>query len=265
MPSATVQGLNLSYVDTGGDGTPVVLIHGFPFDSRLWDPQLEALGDRFRFIVPDLRGFGGSDAPEDRTSYSVDLYAQDIKGLLDHLGIERVVLGGLSMGGYIAFAFMRRYGDMVTALVLADTRSEPDPAEAVEKRTNQQNQVASEGTSGLIDALAGALLSDPTKTNKPDVVDTLKTIMKQPDVGFIGALEAMKARPDSTGDLASVKVPTLILVGENDPLTPPDAARSMHEQIGGSRLVVIPDAGHVSNLEAPETFTGALGEFLGEL
>jgi 3-oxoadipate enol-lactonase len=265
MPQVNVDGTTLSYSDSGGDGTPVLLVHAFPLNSQMWEPQIEALGDRFRLIAPDLQGFGGSDAPEDRTRYSMDGYADQLAGLLDELGIEKVVLAGLSMGGYISFSFLRRHGDRVSALVLADTRAEADPPEGVEKRSGQQKQVESEGTGGLIDALPGALLGATTRDSKPDVVDRARKLMDNPPAGFIGALEAMKNRIDSSDDAAKVTVPTLVLVGEEDGLTPPDAARKLHELIGGSKLVVIPGAGHLSNIEAPEAFNGALGEFLNSL
>jgi 3-oxoadipate enol-lactonase len=265
MPQVSVNGRNINYTDSGGDGTPVLLLHAFPLNSAQWEGQVEALSDRARFIAPDLMGFGGSDAPEDEGSYSMDSYADDAAALLDELGLDKVVLAGLSMGGYIAFAFLRRHGGRVSALVLADTKAEADPPEGIEKRTNQQAQVRSEGTAGLIEGLTGALLGEPTREKKPDVVDNVKKLMDNPPAGFVGALEAMKGRPDSTGDLASISVPTLIIVGENDGVTPPDASRKLHEHIGGSKLVVIPESGHLSNLEAPEAFNGAFGEFLNSL
>ncbi len=265
MPTTTVNGTKISYSDTGGDGPPVLLLHAFPLNSAQWDSQVEALKDRYRLIAPDLRGFGGSDAPDDPNAYSMDTFADDANAVLGDLGLERVTLVGLSIGGYIAFAFWRRYRDKVNALVLADTKAEADPPEGKEKRRKQQEQVRSEGTAGLIEALTGALISETTRTSKPDVVDRVRKLMDNPPAGFIGALEAMKDRPDSSGDLASIDVPTLVVVGEADGVTPPEAARSLHERIGGSRLVVIPEVGHLSNIESPEAFTSALSEFLGEL
>jgi pimeloyl-ACP methyl ester carboxylesterase len=228
----------------------------------MWDPQVRALGDRFRLVAVDLKGFGQSDAPEDRSAFSMDSYAREVKRVIDEVGAPQVTLVGLSMGGYIAFAFLRLFPQVLSRLVLADSRAEADPPEGVQKRTSQQEQVEKEGTAGLIDALPNALLGETTRTNKPDVVSEVKRLMDQPPAGFIGALEALKTRPDSTGDLASVAVPTLIIVGEEDTLTPPDFSRSMHEAIGGSELVVIPEAGHLSNLEAPDAFNGALSKFL---
>jgi pimeloyl-ACP methyl ester carboxylesterase len=265
MPSVSIDGAKLNYTDSGGEGRAVLLIHAFPLNSQMWEPQIESLGDRFRFIAPDLKGFGSSDAPEDRSGYSVGSFAADCKALLDELGLDEVVVVGLSMGGYIALSFLGSYPERLAGLVLADSRAEADPPEAIAKRSGQQDTVAAEGTAGLIEALPGALLADPTRDKKPDVVERVKALMDNPAAGFIGALEAMKNRPDSTSKLAGIKVPTLIIVGENDAVTPPEASRTMHEHIGGSRLVVIPEAGHLSNLEAPEAFNGALGEFLASL
>lgn len=265
MPEITVAGSKLTYTDTGGSGTPVLALHAFPLSSAMWEPQIEALSDRFRFIAPDLTGFGGSDAPEGRDAYSMGKWAGEIEGLLAELGLDRVVLLGLSMGGYLSFELLRRMPERFSALVLADTKSEADPPEGIEKRTKQQEMVEGGGRDDLIGALTGALLGPATTEKKPDVVEKVRTLMDNPAAGFVGALEAMKGRPDSTDELSRINVPTLIIVGENDGVTPPEAARSMHEHIAGSRLVVIPEAGHLSNLEAPEAFNGALAEFLGSV
>ena len=263
MPSLTAAGAKINYTDTGGDGLPVLLLHAFPLSSRMWEPQIEALGDRFRFVAPDLSGFGGSDAPED--GYSMEKWAGEVRALLDELSLDTVVLVGLSMGGYLAFECLRRFPERFSALVLADTRAEADPPEGIEKRTKQQGMVREGGRDDLIGALTGALLAQGTTANKPDVVERVTSLMDNPPAGFIGALESMKNRPDSSDELAGITVPTLIIVGENDGVTPPEASRKMHEHIEGSRLVVIPDAGHLSNLEAPEAFNGALAEFLSGL
>lgn len=262
MPMAQGNGLSINYHDTGGDGTPVVFVHGFPLDGRSWEPQLEALEETRRAIVPDLRGFGGSDVPDDRSAYSVDSFADDVRVALDDAGVDKAIVCGLSMGGYVTFAFARKYPEVVVGLVLADTRAEPDPPEAKEKRTAQQKQVSEEGPGGLIDVLPGALTSAKSRSRNPDLEPQLKKLMDNPAAGFIGALEAMKQRPDSSSDLAGIDVPTLIIVGEDDALTPPDAARTMHEAIGGSQMVVIPEAGHFSNLESPDEFNRALLGFL---
>jgi len=265
MPSTSIGDIQLDYRDSGGDGLPVLLVHAFPLNAGMWDPQIASLGDRYRLIAPDLKGFGASSAPDDPGAYTMGSYSEELAGLLDHLGLESVVLVGLSLGGYIAFEFLRRFPGRVSALVLADSRAEADPPEGVAKRTKQQAMVRDEGTAGLIEALVGALSSEATRAGKPDVVARLKELMDNPVAGFVGGLEAMKKRPDSTDDLAKIEVPTLIIVGEDDAVTPPDAARKMHEHIGGSRLVVIPEAGHLSNIETPEVFNGALADFLADL
>ena len=265
MPSARSNGLTINYLDTGGDGTPVVFVHGFPLDGRMWEPQINKLGGRRRIIVPDLRGFGASDVPEDRSAYSVDSFADDVAAVLGDAGINRAIVCGLSMGGYVTFAFNRKFRERVAALVLADTRAEADPPEAKEKRSNQQAQVEREGTDGLIDVLPGALLGAKSRSNDPELEGRVKVLMDNPAAGFIGALEAMKQRPDSSADLVKIDVPTLIIVGEDDGLTPPEAAGTMHEAIAGSQLVVIPEAGHFSNIEKPDEFNRALEKFLNDL
>jgi 3-oxoadipate enol-lactonase len=265
MPTTTVDGTTLGYTDGGGEGPAVLLVHAFPLHGGMWEPQMDALGGRTRMIAVDLKGFGSSDAPEDHAVYTMDSYADEVAGVLDHLGLQQVVFCGLSMGGYIGFSFLRRHRDRLAGFVLADTRAEADPPEGIEKRTNQQQQVRETGTSDLVEALSGALLSPKTLENKPDVVERAKKLMDNPAAGFIGALEAMKQRPDSTEDLAAIDVPTLVLVGENDAITPVDASRKIHEHVRGSRLVVIPEAGHLSNLESPDAFNGALGEFFMQL
>lgn len=261
MPRVDVGGIEISYRDSGGEGTPVLLVHGFPFDAALWDPQFAALGQTFRLIAPDLRGFGNSTEGE----YSMEAFARDLAGLLDRLEIERVVLGGLSMGGYVVFEFWRRYPERVMALVLADTRADADAPEVLDKRTAQQEQVRSSGPDDLVTPMTQALLSDDTRTDHPEVVRALEDVMQQAPSAWIGGLQAMKERADSTGDLSSISVPTLILVGENDALIPVELSRAMHERIPSSRLVVLERAGHVANLEAPDAFNQALAAFLNEL
>jgi 3-oxoadipate enol-lactonase len=265
MPHLDFNGNKVAYKDHGGEGTPVLLVHGFPFYAEMWEPQVEALGDKFRFVTVDLLGFGESDAPQDRSAYSIEAYADQVKAAVDALGVGKVALVGLSMGGYVVLSFMRKYRDFAAGIVLADTRAEADAPEAIAKRTAQQKQVAEAGTAELIDALVGAYLSQSTFDKKKDVVERVKSLMDNPPYGFIGALEAMKNRLDSTDGLIEIKVPSLIVVGENDALTPPELSRKMHEHIGGSRLVVLPEAGHMSNLESPEAFNGALAEFLGRV
>ena len=265
MPSVTIDGTIVHYRQAGSGDPALALLHAFPLHSGMWEPQLEALSVRARVVAPDLKGFGASDAPDDPALYSMESYADQVAGLLDQLGLGRVVLGGLSMGGYVAFAFLRRHRARVAGLVLADTRPDPDAPEVLERRTNQQRQVAEEGTGGVIEALLEGLLSEHTRTHRPDVVEQARRLMDNPPGGFIGALAAMKRRTDAGGELAAIDVPTLVLVGEDDAISPPAVAEGMCGQIPRCQLVTLPGAGHLSNLEAPDAFNRAVLDFLAGL
>ena len=265
VPFVDVDGVRLHYSEAGSGEPALVLLHAFPLHAGMWAPQLEALSPGRRVVAPDLLGFGGSDAPDSMYRYTMLGFADLVAGLLDRLELDRVVLGGLSMGGYVALAFLRQYPERVSALILADTRASADTTAVFERRTDQQDQVARIGTTALIEVLLAGLLSDHTKSDRLDLVEQVRRLMANPAAGFIGALEAMKHRPDATEELASISVPTLVVVGEDDALSPPDVARDMHERIEGSRLAVLPRAGHLSNLEAAEEFNAAVADFLEEL
>ncbi len=274
MPFAEVGGTRLHYLDVGSGDLPLVLLHAFPLQAEMWAHQLACLSARTRVIAPDLKGFGRSDAPpgdsgdlgySGGSGYTMAAYASEVAGLLDGLGVGRVVLGGLSMGGYVAFDFLRRFGDRVAGLVLADTRAEADTPEMLERRTGQQDTVAREGPGAVVDTLLSGLLSEPTRAGRPELVARVRTLMDNPAAGYVGALEAMKRRPDSTADLAGIAVPTLALVGDSDALSPPDVVRGWQERIPGSRLVVLPGAGHLSNLEAADDFNAAVDDLLTSL
>ena len=268
MPTATLHGTTVHYLDQGSGQPAVVLLHAFPLCARMWQPQIDALASRVRVVAPDLMGFGGSDAPDDPSAYSVDGWADDVARLLDHLGLHRVVVGGQSMGAYVAFAFLRRHRSRLAGLVLADTRPTADSPEVAERRARQQEQISTGGEAGkaeVVDGLLQTLLCADTHEHRPDVVETARRLMDNPPAGFVGALEAMKRRPDSVADLATVDVPTLVLVGDQDVPSPPDVAETMQQGIPGSELVVVPDAGHLSGLEAPDAFNAALMDFVARL
>ena len=252
----------LAHADVGR-GLPVVLLHAFPLNRTMWEPQIAALFGECRCIAPDLRGFG--DSPRSGP-YSMDRYADDVVALLDALQIDRAVVGGLSMGGYIALALWRRHRNRIRALVLADTRSGADNDEGKQKRGELIALAQSEGSAAVADRQVTGLLGKSTREKQPELVDRIRSIMagESPD-GIVGALEAMRNRTDSTPLLAGIDVPTLIVVGDEDVLTPPKEARAMHAAIRGSRLEVIPGAGHLSNLERPAAFNAALSDFVGSL
>ncbi|MGI8808262.1 MAG: alpha/beta fold hydrolase [Acidimicrobiales bacterium] len=262
MPFAEVDGVRLHYLDAGNGEPALVLLHAFPLHAGMWAPQLEHLSSARRVVAPDFLGFGGSDAPDSMYRYTMLGYADLVAGLLDRLGLDRVALCGLSMGGYVAFAFLRQYPERVSALILADTRAAADTTQVFERRTDQQDQVARIGTTALIETLLAGLLSDRTRAERLDLVEQVRRLMANPAAGFIGALEAMKHRADAIDELAAIAVPTLVIVGQDDALSPPELACDLHERIHGSELAVLPGAGHLSNLEAAEDFNGAVADFL---
>jgi pimeloyl-ACP methyl ester carboxylesterase len=246
-----------------GAGT-LVLIHGFPLNTDMWQPQLEMAAHGWRVIVPALRGFGpGPDARKDPPAASVDDYAGDIIDLLDTLHVKDAAICGLSMGGYIAFAMYRHAATYFRAMVLADTRSQADTPEAVGNRKGMQQLVREQGPGVVADALLPKLLCDATRASKPDVVQNLKAQITSSSVeAIVGALDALMTRPDSTSMLSTLHIPVLIVVGDQDAITPPPLSEQMHHDIPGSQLVVIRDAGHMSNMEQPAAFNAALGGFL---
>lgn len=245
-----------------GAGT-LILIHGFPLDTTMWEPQL-ALADRgWRIVVPELRGFG-RDGTGDPATTSIDDYAGDTIDLLDKLGIKKdAVVCGLSMGGYTAFAMYRHAAPYFRGMVLADTKSQGDSAEAVTGRKNMQQLVREKGQGAVADALMPKLLCEATLENKPALVEHMRRQITGNSVdSIVGALTAMMTRPDSTPMLPTIRIPVQIIVGSEDAITPPPVSEQMHKDIAGSELVVIPGAGHMSNLEEPALFNEALGRFL---
>lgn len=259
MRKVTIDGRNYSFAEAG-NAAPLLLVHGFPLDSESWAPQLEVFGRQRRVIAPDLAGFGASGAPGHA---SLDAHADDLARLLDELGIPRVVLAGLSMGGYIAFAMWRRHRDRISALVLADTRAGADAPEAQERRAALAERVLAEGTEPLLGNVQPGLLSAAAPGRIAAGVRAI--IERQPPEGAASALLAMAARPDSTADLANIDVPVLVAVGAADAITPPSESEAMVASLKRASLAMIPRAGHLSNLEEPGAFNGALRAFLDEV
>jgi pimeloyl-ACP methyl ester carboxylesterase len=264
MQRARLRGIEMAY-DSVGSGQVVLLLHGFPFNRSMWRAQVEALSDRYRVITPDLRGFGETGAPSDGPATMREM-AEDVAALMDELGVERFTLGGLSMGGYVAFAFYRHFPLRVRNLILADTRPQGDTDEARENRERQAQQALSEGMESIVEGMLPKLLAPETLSERKDVVDELRAMMLGTDPkGAAAALRGMMERPDQTNLLPRILAPTLIIVGSEDQLTPPKDAELMHREIRGSRLEIIEGAGHVSNLERPLEFNRALRGFLDTL
>ena len=251
-------------VPAGGNGRSrgtLVFIHGFPLNPSMWEPQLSLSGSGWRVIVPELRGFG--DGGGDPPTTSIDDYAADVIDLLDALHIQEAAICGLSMGGYTAFAMFRLAPRYFQAMILADTKSPGDSAEAVAGRKSMQQLVREKGQSAVADALLPKLVGDTTRRGRPDVIEHLRRQITGSSVEAIaGALAALMTRPDSTPMLSSIHCPVQILVGDEDALTPLPLSEQMHRDIAGSELVVIPGAGHMSNMEQPQLFNDALAHFL---
>jgi len=262
MPEARVGGARLHYLDEGTGDPALVLLHAFPLRAAMWAPQLDTLAPLTRVVAPDLVGFGGSDAPEDPAAYSVEGWADQVAGLCDHLGLDRVVVAGLSMGGYAALAFLRRHPHRLAGLALADTRPGADAPEVAERRRRQIDQIRRDGTQGVIETLLAGLLGDHTRRHRPEVVATARSLMDSAPAGLVGALDAMIRRPDAGADLGRVAVPATVVVGDQDTLSPIEVARGMHERTPGAHLAVIPGAGHLSSLEAPGPFSAALANLV---
>ena len=242
---------------------PLVLLHAFPLSSQMWAPQLERLTDR-RVVTPDQRGFGAS--PLEADAPDLDRCADDVVALLDRFGLDRVVLGGLSMGGYVAMALLRRHPERVQALLLADTKAGADPEPARANRLRIADAVEARGSAVLVEEVLPALLGQTTADTRPDVVDSVRAMVEQaPPPAAAWAQRAMAARPDSFDVLASTDVPALVVVGAEDLLSPLDDARAMADALPQGRLVVLEGAGHLSAVETPDAFAGAVREWLSEL
>jgi 3-oxoadipate enol-lactonase len=240
----------------------LVLLHAFPLNARMWDGQLALAEGGWRVIAPQLRGV--DEAAGDPPAASMDDYAGDVIDLLDGLHIQTAVIGGLSMGGYVAFAILRHAARYVQGLILADTRPQADTPDGVEGRKRLLQVVQEKGPSAVADEMLPKLLAETTRTMRPDVVARVRSLVLANSAEAIaGAIRALMTRPDSTPLLPSIHVPTLIVVGEEDAVTPPAVAEEMQRSIHGSELTVIRGAGHLSNVEQPEAFNGALARFLG--
>jgi pimeloyl-ACP methyl ester carboxylesterase len=248
-----------------GSGPAVVLLHAFPLSSQMWVGQRDALADAFRVVTPDLRGFGGSPLGEDEPS--LDHAADDVAALLDRLGLDRVVLGGLSMGGYVAMAFLRRYRDRVRALVLADTKASADPDPARGKRERIAARLDTERTAdALVEEVLPALCGPTTGRTRPQVQERVTELVRSAPPGAAAwAQRAMAARPDSLDVLRSVDAPALVVRGDEDELSGQADAEAMAEALPDARLVVLPGSGHLTAVEVPEAFTETLRAFLAGL
>ena len=255
-------GLELAYEEVG-TGIPLLFIHGWPHNRGLWAAQLSGLALQARCLAPDLRGFGNSSvAPP----YSIDQYADDLAAFLRMMGVERAVVCGLSMGGYVALSMLRRHRDLLRGLILVSTRATADTPEGREKRARLITFVDEHGVEALANRQLKAMVGETTFDTKPDVLEALRQMMADaPRAGVTGALHAMAERRDSTDLLSGIDVPTLVVSGAQDTFTPPEQLRALADAIPHSRLEVIDAGGHVCAYERPAAFNHVVGEYLARL
>jgi 3-oxoadipate enol-lactonase len=243
---------------TQTDRVPLVLVHAFPMGRHMWRAQQDAVRDR-PVLTPPLPGFDGHPRVESPT---MDGYARDLLATLDREGVSRAIFCGLSLGGYVLFGVLRQAPERVAGLILADTRTSLDTPDRLAGRARSIDTVRRKGPSAIADEMIPGLLSATTHETKPRVAEELRRLIESQTADAIAdGLHAMMTRPDSAAVLGRVRVPALIIVGEDDTITPVSDAENMHRGIHGSRLLVIPGVGHMSNMEAPAEFNRAVAEF----
>ncbi len=260
-----VNGSTIEYETAGPrNGIPLVLVHGFPFSRAMWAYQVDALKKDHYVVTYDVRGHGGSDPGDGQ--YTLELFVDDLVALLDHLRLRTVVGVGLSMGGYILLRAIERHPERFRGLVLCDTRAEADGNEGKVKRARQAADIRKDGLAGFSESFLKAVFHEKTFAEKPAAVEAIRSVIERTSpVAIAGTLIALAGRTDSTPSLFRIAVPALVMVGRHDAVTPPSAAQAMKEKIPGAELHLIPDAGHMSNLENPEEFTTHLFNFLHKL
>jgi 3-oxoadipate enol-lactonase len=255
----------MNYYERGmSQGLAIVFIHGFPFSHKMWEPQMNVMPNNFHAIVYDVRGHGASGTGDGQ--FSLELFVDDLIALLDYLFIEKAVLCGLSMGGYIALRSFERHPDRVCGLILCDTKSEPDTDAGKIKRTATMKAVKAAGVQAFSEEFVRSIFWEKTFETNPSVIAFVKQLIcANSPRGICGTLLALASRTDTTSTLASIRIPTCIMVGEYDKVTPPSDALRMHSMIAGSELHILPNAGHMSNLENTQLFNERFIMFLNKL
>lgn len=263
---AYINGINLNYGEAGNkDALPIVLVHGFPFSSEMWKGQMQMLQEKnLRVITYDLRGHGRSGAGDGQ--YTIELFVDDLIALLDYLKIAKIILCGFSMGGYVALRAIERNPERFAALVLCDTMSAADSNEARLRRAASIKAIKEKGIGPFAEGFLKAVFTPQSFGTRAGTVDEIrKIILSNPVAGICGALLAMAGRTDTTEALAKIQVPTLVVVGEHDSVTPVAAAQTMNSKIPNSKLQVIAGAAHMSNLENPAAFSEGIAGFLDDI
>jgi pimeloyl-ACP methyl ester carboxylesterase len=268
MKRARLSEVELAYVDRGS-GVPVLLVHGFPLDHTMWDSQIETLADRCRVIAPDLRGFGSSTLADGDAENGVlmDRYADDLAELLNAIQVrEPVVLVGFSMGGYVAWQFLRKHRDRVRALVQCDTKAAADTEDARDTRLRMAENVAEWGSARIAEMTGPKLLASGSFETQRNVVEEVRRLIERSSPAAIAAAQrGMAARPDMTSYLAGIDVPTLIIVGAADAISPPEEMRQIADAIPTAEYIEIPASGHMTTMANPEAVNEALRSFVAKL
>jgi pimeloyl-ACP methyl ester carboxylesterase len=259
---ATINDIRLSFIDEGR-GLPILFVHGFPLSRAIWQPQMEALSKKFRVIAMDLRGHGESDAPAG--VYSMNTFADDLNALIEARQCGPVVLAGHSMGGYISFAFYRRFPEKVRGLVLFCTRAGADSEEGKAGRELLAQRAERDGAVAVADHMLPKMLAAATTASHPDLVAQVRQIMLATSInGLAGSLRGMAARPGSLDLLPKIAVPTLVIAGAGDLIIPTQEAETMAQAIPNAQLHLISNAGHLASLENPAEVNAGLRDFLGK-
>ncbi|MFZ2324636.1 MAG: alpha/beta fold hydrolase [Ignavibacteriaceae bacterium] len=261
----TVNDLTVSYNDEGPDGVPVIIfIHGFPFNKSMWNKQVEALKDNYRVVAYDVRGHGNSDAGAG--DFSIELFVNDLLSLMDALKIDRTMLCGLSMGGYIALNAIENYPNRFDALILSDTNCIADTPEAKEKRMKTIESIKKDGVEKFADeSMNNFFAPESFATKEVEIAYIRKMIVNTSKQSLYKTLQAFYKRKETCSRLQDINIPVLIMVGKEDKITPPEAAQMMHEKIEDSLLSIIEHAAHLSNMENPGEFNEQLKKFVSSV
>jgi len=259
-----VNNFTISYNDVGEGKIPVIFLHGFPFDKSMWKGQLDSLNSSYRLIACDIRGFGKST--DEETPLSIDLFSEDLIAFLDKLNIKKAIVCGLSMGGFIALNAIKKFPERFEALILCDTQCIADTTEVKENRYKAIDQINRDGVSIFNEKFIKSVFHPNSLTNKTELVENLSTVVftNSKEI-IIAGITALAGRPETCSSLSTIGIPTLIICGREDSVTPLVQSEFMHEHIEGSNLKIIDNAGHVSNLEQPEEFNKYLRNFLNSL
>ncbi|MDO9276343.1 MAG: alpha/beta fold hydrolase [Lutibacter sp.] len=260
-----VNDIIVSYNDEGPkEASVIIFIHGFPLNKSMWNKQLESLKNYYRVIAYDIRGHGNTDIGA--IDFSIDLFVNDLIGFMDALKIEKTIICGLSMGGYIALNAIENHSDRFTALILSDTNCTADSPEAIEKRMNTIKSIQENGVEKLANDLMPNLFAPESfKTNSEEITAVKEMIVTTSKQSLYNSLNALANRKETCSKLSGIKVPVLILVGEEDKITPIEAARAMNVKIRDSNLRIIPHSGHLSNMENPYEFNYKLKKFIAKI